>query len=65
MAQAALFSLSIEVLESPLTKFGNVRVKRSCDGVGTSGLCVSQLSFDVPIDFYAVRAAKTVVKGVY
>lgn len=64
MAQAALFSLSIEVLESPLTKFGNVRVKRSCDGVGTSGLCISQLSFDVPNELYAPRAAKTAVIGV-
>lgn len=64
MAQAALFSLSIEILDSPLSKFGNVRVRRSCDGVGTSGLCISQLSFDVPGDLYAPRAAKTVVDGV-
>lgn len=64
MAQAALFSLGIEILDSPLRKFGNVRVKRSCDGVGMSGLCISQLSFDVPDNLYAPRAAKTVVDGV-
>ncbi|MBQ5331764.1 MAG: hypothetical protein J6K92_00680 [Oscillospiraceae bacterium] len=64
MAQAAVFSLGIEILDSPLKKFGNVRVKRSCDGVGMSGLCISQISFDVPGELYAVRAAKTVVKGV-
>lgn len=64
MARAALFSLSIEILDSPLSKFGNVRVRRSCDGVGTSGLCISQLSFDVPNDLYAPRAAKTAVMGV-
>lgn len=64
MAQAAVFSLGIDILDSPLKKFGNVRVKRSCDGVGMSGLCISQLSFDVPDDLYAPRAAKTVVDGV-
>lgn len=64
MAQAALFSLSIEILDSPLSKFGNVNVRRSVDGIGTSGLCISQLSFDVPEELYAARAAKTVVKGV-
>lgn len=64
MAQAALFSLSIEILDSPLSKFGNVNVRRGVDGIGTSGLCISQLSFDVPEELYAARAAKTVVKGV-
>ena len=64
MALAAVFSLGIDILDSPLQKFGNVRVKRSCDGVGMSGLCISQLSFDVPDDLYAPRATKTVVKDV-
>lgn len=63
-ARAALFSLGIEILDSPLSKFGNVNVRRSADGIGTSGLSISQLSFDVPEELYAPRAAKTVVTGV-
>lgn len=39
-------------------------MRRNTDGIGTSGLCISQLSFDVPGELYAARAAKTVVKGV-
>lgn len=41
-----------------------MNVRRNTDGIGTSGLCISQLSFDVPGELYAARAAKTVVKGV-
>lgn len=39
-------------------------MRRNTDGIGTSGLCISQLSFDVPDGFESPRTAKTVVKGV-
>lgn len=47
-----------------MKQFGNVTVSRAVSGIGMTGLCVSQLSFDVPDVLYAPRAAKTVVTGI-
>lgn len=47
-----------------MKQFGNVTVSRAVSGIGMAGLCVSQLSFDVPDVLYAPRAAKTVVTGI-
>ena len=44
--------------------FGEVTVTKAVDGLGTSGLCTSQLSFITPDPFYAVRAAEVVLSGV-
>lgn len=63
-ARAADFSPVISVLDSPLKKYGDITVSRACDGVGMSGLTTSQLSFTVPGELTAPRAAKVTLTGV-
>lgn len=63
-ARAAVFSPVISVLGSQLENFGNITITRACDGVGMNGLTTSQLSFSVPGDLYAPRAATVEITGI-
>ena len=47
-----------------MEKFGNVTVTKAVDGLGTSGICTSQLTFATPAPFNAYRAAEVVLTGV-
>lgn len=63
-AGAALFSLKIKVGGAELNTFGDVTVTRAVSGIGTSGLCTSQLTFTCPAPLSAYRAAVVEVVGV-
>mgnify|MGYP000559082436 FL=1 len=64
-AGAALFSsLKIKVGGAELSTFGDAEVTRSVSGIGTSGLCTSQLTFTCPAPLSAYRAAVVEVVGV-
>lgn len=63
-APAAVFSPVISVLGSELKNFGNITVSRACDGVGMNGLTTSQISFSVPGEITAPRAAEVELTGV-
>lgn len=63
-ARAAVFSPVISVLGSELKNFGNITVSRACDGVGMNGLTTSQISFSVPGEITAPRAAEVELTGV-
>lgn len=41
-----------------------MRVSRQLDGIGMSGICITELSFDVPGDLEVYRAAEVVLSGV-
>lgn len=63
-AGAALFSLKIKVGGAELSTFGDAEVTRSVSGIGTSGICTSQLTFTCPAPLSAYRAAVVEVVGV-
>lgn len=44
-----------------MEKFGSVTVTKAVDGLGTSGICTSQLTFATPAPFNAYRAAEVVL----
>lgn len=61
---AAVFSLALTAGGTEITQFCEITVTRAVDGLGTSGLCTSQLTFTTPAPFYAYRAAPVVLTGV-
>ena len=63
-ARAAVFSPVISILGSELKNFGEITVSRACDGVGMNGLTTSQISFSVPGEITAPRAAEVELTGV-
>lgn len=58
------FDVKISVGGSQLAKFGNITISRAVSGVGLSGLCTTELAFDTPAPFSAVRAAEVIVSGI-
>lgn len=62
--RAAAFSPHITVLGSELQHFGDITISRACDGVGKTGLTTSQISFSVPGELYAPRAAEIEITGI-
>lgn len=61
---AAVFSLALAAGGTEISQFGDITVTKAADGLGTSGLCTSQLTFTTPAPFYAYRAAPVVLTGV-
>lgn len=62
-AEAALFSLELKVGGVPVPMFGEVTVTRTVSGLGTSGLCTSELKFTCPAPLNAYRAATAELTG--
>lgn len=60
----AVFSLTLEVAGAELQKFGDIQITRAVSGLGTSGVCTTQLTFKVPAPLYAYRAATVKLGGV-
>lgn len=63
MRAAATFSLQIFIDEKEITEFWDVKVSASISGMGTSGVCISQLTFTCFDDFFVSRAAKVDIRG--
>nr|DAQ23218.1 MAG TPA: protein of unknown function (DUF5047) [Caudoviricetes sp.] len=61
---AAGFSLVLTAGGTEVARFGNITVTKAVDGLGTSGICTSQLTFATPAPFNAYRAAEVVLTGV-
>lgn len=62
-AEAALFSLTMTIGGTEISDFGDIEVTRSVSGIGTSGLCTSQLTFTCTAPLYAYRAAEVKLTG--
>lgn len=64
MTAAAGFSLTLEADGAAVRSFGDITVTRAMEGVGTSGLCTSQLTFSTPAPFYGSRAGCVTLSGI-
>lgn len=49
------FSYIIEIGNLIYNRFGNLKIRESADGFGTSGVCTSELTFTMPYDEYLLH----------